>query len=197
MIAKLAAAASIVAAGLLAAGAAAGPVQFAVAPPKCSDAGRKGVETGWLPGHQVISVAAPAPTTSTAQPTYTRLCGPASALVHFHGMWFWIPGGRCGLNGTRDYVLQVGLMAAPPAPPAKSLDLEVFGPKPATVGGTFRIGGDGKGTNSVVTARIQLPQYRSLEVSAGTITISPSRHRGTFAFRLRDGTRVTGSWSCG
>ena len=197
MIAKLAAAASIVAAGLLAAGAAAGPVHFAVAPPKCSDAGRKAVETGWLPGHQVISVAAPAPTTSTAQPTYTRMCGPASALVHFHAMWFWIPGGPCGLNGTRDYVVQVGLTAAPPAALAKSLDLEVGGPKAATVGGTFRVGGDGAGTNWLVGATIQLPHYRSLDVSGGTITIAPSRHRGTFAFRLRDATRVTGSWNCG
>jgi hypothetical protein len=119
------------------------------------------------------------------------MCGPASAVVRFHRTSFWITGGRCALNGTRDYVLQVGLTAAPPAAPAKSFDLEVGGPKAATVGGTFRIGGDW------IIAKIQLPHYRSLGVSGGTITIGPSRHRGTFAFRLRDATRVTGRWTCG
>ena len=119
------------------------------------------------------------------------MCGPASAVVRFHGTSFWIPGGRCGLNGTRDYVLQVGLTAGPPAAPAKSLGLFVGGPKAATAGGAFRI------RRSFVTATIQLPHYRSLDVSGGTIIIAPSRHRGTFAFRLRDATRVTGSWICG
>ena len=160
--------------------------------PKCSDAGSKAVETGWLPGHQLISVAAPAPTTRDGDPTFTRMCGPASAVVRFQGTSFWIPGGRCALNGMRDYVLQVGLTASPPAAPAKSLDLEVGGPKAARVGGTFRIGGD-----RVIDAKVQLPHYRSLEVSGGTITIAPSRHHGTFAIRLGDATRVTGSWTCG
>jgi hypothetical protein len=125
------------------------------------------------------------------------MCGAASALVRFHRRSFWIPGGRCALNGKRDYVLQVGLTAALPAAPGKSLDLEVGSPQAATAGGTFRIGGDGTGMNWLVTARIQLPHYRSLDVSGGTITIPPSRHRGTFAFRLRDATRLTGRWSCG
>jgi len=164
----------------------------AVSPPRCSDAGSKAVETGWLPGHQLVSVAAPAPTTRDGEPTYTRMCGPASAVVRFHGTSFWIPGGRCALNGKRDYVLQVGLTAAPPAAPAKSLGLFVGGPRAATVGGAFQFGGD-----RVIDAKIQLPHYGSLDVSGGTITIGPSRHRGTFAFRLRDATRVTGSWTCG
>jgi hypothetical protein len=162
-----------------------------VSPPRCSDAGRKGVETGWLPGHQLVSVAAPAPTTRDGKPTYTRMCGPASAVVRFRRTLFWIPGGRCALNGTRDYVVQVGLTAAPPAAPAKSLDLEVFAPKAATVGGAYRIG------RNLVIAKIQLPHYRSLDVSGGTIFIGPSRHRGTFALRLGDATRVNGSWNCG
>jgi len=150
------------------------------------------VETGWLPGHRLVSVAAPAPSTRDGEPTYTRMCGPASAVVRFHGTSFWIPGGRCALNGTRDYVLQVGLTAAPPAAPAKSLDILVGGPKATTVGGAFQYGG-----GRVIHVKIQLPHYRSLDVSGGTITIAPSRHHGTFAFRLRDGTRVTGRWTCG
>jgi hypothetical protein len=170
----------------------------AVAPPRCSDAGSRGVETGWLlPGHQVVSVAAPAPATRNAQPTYTRMCGPASAVVRLHGMSFWIPGGRCALNGERDYVLQVGMTAAPPAAPGKSLDLFVGDPRAATQGGAFRIGGDGGTATSRVTAEIQLPHYGSLDASGGTITIEPSRRLGTFAFRLRDATRVTGRWTCG
>jgi hypothetical protein len=169
----------------------------ALSPPRCADAGSKAVETGWLPGHQLVSVAAPAPTTRNGASTYTRMCGPASAVVRFHKTSFWIPGGRCALNGTRDYVLQVGLTAAPPAAPAKSLDLEVGGPKAATVGGSFRIGGYGGTGASSVIAIIQLPHYRSLGVSGGTITIVPSRRSGTFALRLRDATRVTGSWTCG
>jgi hypothetical protein len=168
----------------------------AVTPPRCSDAGSRGVETGWLPGHQLASVSAPTPSTRTARPTYTRMCGPASALVRFHRTSFWIPGGRCGLNGERDYVLQVGLTAAPPAAPAKSLDLVVGGTRAATQGGSFRIGAHAK-TGPMVTATIQLPHHRSLDVSGGTITIEPSRRRGTFAFRLRDAIRVTGSWTCG
>jgi len=48
-----------------------------------------------------------------------------------------------------------------------------------------------------VLAKIQLPHYRSLDVSGGTITIGPSRLFGTFTFRLRDTTRVTGRWTCG
>gem|GEM_PF-6331965 len=163
----------------------------AVSPPRCSDAGRKAVETGWLPGHQVASVAAPAPKTRNEVPAYTRMCGPASAVVRFHGTSFWIPGGRCALNGKRDYVVQVGLTAAPPAAPAKSLDLVVGGPKAATVGGAFRMG------SVWVIAKIQLANYRSLDVSGGTITIAPSRRLGTFTFRLRDSTRVSGSWTCG
>jgi hypothetical protein len=59
------------------------------------------------------------------------------------------------------------------------------------LGGTFRIGGDW------IIAKIQLPHYRSLGVSDGTIRIGPSRHLGTFAFRLRDAARVTGRWTCG
>ena len=85
-------------------------------------------------------------------------------------------------------------MQHPPQPvaPAKSLDLYVGGPKAATVGGAFQFGGD-----RVVDAKIQLPHYRSLDVSGGTITIAPSRHHVTFAIRRRDATRVTGSWTCG
>jgi hypothetical protein len=125
------------------------------------------------------------------------MCGPASAVVQFHGTSFWIPGGRCALNGTRDYVLQVGMTAAAPAAPAKSLDLEVDSPKAATIGGAFNLAGDGVTGAAWVSAKIQLPHYRSLDLSAGTITIRPSRYRGTFAFRLRDASRVTGSWTCG
>ena len=35
------------------------------------------------------------------------------------------------------------------------------------------------------------------EISGGTVTVGRSLREGTFSFRLRDATRVTGSWSCG
>ena len=36
-----------------------------------------------------------------------------------------------------------------------------------------------------------------LQIAGGTITIGRSMRDGTFALRLRDATRVTGSWTCG
>jgi hypothetical protein len=34
-------------------------------------------------------------------------------------------------------------------------------------------------------------------VIRGTVTIAKSLRAGTFAFHLRDATRITGSWTCG
>jgi hypothetical protein len=165
----------------------------AVAPPKCSSAGSAGVETGWLPGHQVVSVSAPAQKTRSWRVTYTRWCGPASAVVRQYAVSYQIRGGRCSLNGMRNYVVQVGLIAYPPAAPAEYVGLFI-GYSGARHSGEFRVRGTETG---MVNARIQLPHNRRLDVLGGTITIDRSMRDGTFALRLHDRTRVTGSWTCG
>jgi hypothetical protein len=35
------------------------------------------------------------------------------------------------------------------------------------------------------------------EITRGTVTIAKSLPAGTFGFRLRNATRITGSWTCG
>ena len=50
------------------------------------------------------------------------------------------------------------------------------------------------------TATIQLLGHAFAlpgEIATGTITIGKSMRNGTFALRLRDATRLTGSFTCG
>jgi hypothetical protein len=159
-----------------------------VAPPKCSDAGSAAVSTAWLPGHQVVSVSVPVPTTANAPPpTWTRWCGPAVVLVRLHGASFRISGGRCW-PGSVLFGVFAGLKGSTPAAPAKWFNLEVSDPRHHA--GIFRL----------FEASIQLrgDSFAMPEqISSGTVTIGGSMRDGTFALRLRDATRVTGSWTCG
>ena len=164
----------------------------ALTPPNCLSAGSAAVETGWLPGHQVESVSVPVPMTRDAQPTYTRMCGPAKALARFHGTLFRIRGGRCG-NPSRGFELSVGLTAAAPAASGKSLRLLLSDQRATTHAGTFKFAEEPNGSGYVT---LQLPKQPGLGVSSGTITIGKSRRDGTFVLRLHDGARVTGSWTC-
>jgi hypothetical protein len=169
---------------------------LALAPPMCSSAESKGVSHGYLPGHQLYQVYVPA-LLSRAQPdpVYTRWCGPASILARLHGASFRIRGGRCIPGATGGYRVQAGLRAETAAR-GEWIGLYVFDPR-ATHNGTFKLGvTDTKSSATWVGAQGQLGG-KQLAISGGTITIGQSGRVGTFALRLRDATRVTGSWICG
>lgn len=146
------------------------------APPTCS------------PGQNAVAVQTPG--TSPGHPLYTRWCGPATVLVHLHGASFRLHGGQCEEGG--GFLVRVGLIANAPAPPAEWVGLFLHDPRAAHPG-TLKLAETATGT---VYARIQL-RAPELLIAGGTITIGKSMRAGTFAFRLRDGTRVTGSWTCG
>jgi hypothetical protein len=155
-----------------------------VAPPKCSDAGNPTLSTGYLPGHDVARVST---NDGFSPPTWTRNCGPAVVRVHLHGAWYRISGGRCGMGAVM-FGAQVGLVGATPAAPAKSFRFAVSNPRHRS--GVFRVS----------TATIQLLGHAFAlpgEIATGTITIGKSMRNGTFALRLRDATRLTGSFTCG
>ncbi len=83
---------------------------------------------------------------------------------------------------------QIGLVGATPAAPAKSFLFAVSDPRHRS--GVFRVS----------TATIQLLGHAFAlpgEIATGTITIGKSMRNGTFALRLRDATRLTGSFTCG
>ena len=156
--------------------------------------------TGWASGtHQVVpptcspqdpvAVQTPSPATSTTP--YTRWCGPARVRIHANGTSFLIRSGHCAAHPT-SYFVRVGLIALPPARPAKWVGLFIRDRRAAHAG-TFRLADT---ATSFVYANIQLGGPR-LEIASGTITIGRSMREGTFAFRLQDATRVTGSWACG
>src|SRR5689334_21111140 len=158
----------------------------AVAPPKCSDAGRASAETGWLPGHQVLSVSVPAPTSANGPPpTWTRWCGPEVVLLRLDGTSFRIAGGRCSMGAVL-FGFQVGLVGATPDAPAKSFRLYVSDPRHSA--GAFR---PSEASIQVGGQSFAMPQ----QIATGTVTIRQSLHAGRFALRLRDATRVTGSWT--
>ena len=83
-------------------------------------------------------------------------------------------------------------MANSPAHPAKWVGLFIRDSRAAQPG-TFRLA---ETATSFVYATVQLGRP-ALEIAGGTITIGRSMRGGTFALRLQDATRVTGSWTCG
>ena len=123
---------------------------------------------------------------------YTRWCGPATARVHLDGASFLLRSGHC-IGKPTSYFVRVGLMANPPARPAKWVGLFIRNRRAAVDGGTVRL--EDTAANFSY-ANIQLGGPR-LEIASGKITIGRSMRDGTFAFRLQDATRVTGSWTCG
>jgi hypothetical protein len=138
--------------------------------------------------HDLTAVQTPG---TSGTPLYTRWCGPARARVHVNGASFLIRGGRCVGRPTR-YFVRVGLIANPPAHPAKWVGLFIRDRRAANPG-TFRLA---ETPTSFVYATIQLGGP-ALEIAGGTITIARSMRAGTFALRLRDSSRVNGSWTCG
>jgi hypothetical protein len=155
-----------------------------LAPPKCSDAGNSTLSTGYLPGHRVVQVST---NDGSSPPTWTRNCGPAVVLVHLHGASHRISGGRCGMGAVL-FGVMIGLEGSTPAAPAKSFILAASDPRHRS--GVFRVS----------TATIQLLGHAFAlpgEIATGTITIGKSMRNGTFALRLHDATRVTGSFTCG
>lgn len=157
-----------------------------LAPPKCSDAGNPTLSTGYLTlkPPDVFQVST---NDGSSPPTWTRNCGPAVVLVHLDGASYRIRGGRCGM-GAVIFGVSVGLEGATPATPAKSFVLAA--PDPRHRSGVFKVS----------NAAIQLLGHAYAlprEIATGTITIGKSMRNGTFALRLRDATRLTGSFTCG
>ena len=158
-------------------------------PPTCASQMNAVWSSGRVPGRLLLAVQTPG-TSGTA--LYTRWCGPASARVHLNGTSFLIRGGRC-VSDPRSFFVRVGLSASPPARPAKWVGLFIRDRRAAHAGGTFRLVDTAA---SFSFAKIQLGGPE-LQIADGTITIGRSMRDGTFAFRLQDATRVTGSWTCG
>jgi hypothetical protein len=117
-------------------------------------------------------------------PLYNRWCGPAMARVHVNGASFLIRGGRCVGHPTSFFV-RVGLIANPPAHPAKWVGLFIRDPRAAHAG-TFRLA---ETATSFVYATIQLGGP-ALEIAGGTITIARSMRAGHLHFV--SGTRRPG-----
>ena len=177
----------------------------APAPPACSSAYRPDVQTGLIagtarippsPGHPLVldvSVGTPGHT------LYDRFCGPATVVVHLHGTTFTIRGGRCFetyvvADATRHrigvYQVEAGLRVFAPAAPAAWVGLDVGGRR-AIQAGTVTVTAEG-----VARQLIQL-HGAVLTITGGRITINRGLLAGAFAFHLRDGTSVSGSWTCG
>ena len=148
------------------------------APPTCA------------PHDSRTAVQTPSPATSTT--LYTRWCGPARVRVHANGKSFLIRSGRCAGNQT-SYFVRVGLIALPPARPAKWVGLFIRNRRAAARGGTVELE-DTAANFSYATIQLGGP---ALLIAGGKITIGRSLSEGTFAVRLQDATRVTGSWTCG
>jgi hypothetical protein len=156
----------------------------AVAPPKCSDAGNPALETGYLPGRHVVQVST---NDGSSPPTWTRNCGPAVVHVLLNGASYRISGGRCGIGAVL-FDAHVGLQGATPAAPAKLFVLDASDPRHRA--GTFKLS---NASIQLLGRAFAMPGA----ISTGTVTIGRSLRAGTFALRLDDATRVTGSFACG
>jgi hypothetical protein len=84
-------------------------------------------------------------------------------------------------------------MANPPAHPAKWVGLFIRNRRAAAHGGTVRLE-ETAANFSYATIQLGGP---ALEIAGGKITIGRSMRDGTYALRLQDATRVTGTWTCG
>jgi hypothetical protein len=122
--------------------------------------------------------------------TYIRFCGPAHALVRMHGASSQIRWGNC-IRMPGEFLIRIGMFGTTTsAAPTEILGLFVHHPK-ATYAGTFSLQ---ETAGSLVYA--QIPRQH-LAIDGGTITVGQSKRAGLFRFRLTNGTRATGSWSCG
>lgn len=160
----------------------------AVAPPTCASHVNALWGSGSEPGSRVVRAVQTPFTSGTA--LYTRWCGPATARVHLDGTSFLIRGGHC-IGKPTAYFVRVGLIANPPARPAKWVGLFIRDSRAAHAG-AFRLA---ETATSFVYASIQLGGP-ALQIAGGTTTIGTSMRDGTFALRLQDATHVTGSWRC-
>jgi hypothetical protein len=133
----------------------------------------------------------PTPGLPGGHPLYVRFCGPAEAVAHLDGGSFQLRGGQCTRDNGGGFLIRIGMIANAPALPFGFVGLFLHR-SDVTHTGTFRLAETAKGT---VYATIQLP-HRNLPVAGGTITIGKAMTAGTFALRLHNATRVTGTWAC-
>jgi len=164
-----------------------GPLEWHLPPPPtCASHENPWWTPGSVPSQEFL-LAVQTPGAPPWNWLYTRYCGPATVRVHLNRTSTRIHGGRCVQHD--GYSVRVGLAANPPARPAEWVGL--FLPRNARPG---TLGFDT--ARDAVRATIQL-RGPDLPIAGGTITIRTSMRAGTFALRLRDGTPVTGSWTCG
>jgi hypothetical protein len=156
-------------------------------PPTCASRENPWWVPGNTPGEQVL-LAVQTPGPPPWYWIYTRYCGPATVDVRLRDASTRIQGGRCVPRP--GYSVQVGLAANPPAHPKEWVGL-FLGPQ-ATHPGTFEVGT--KASTARATIQLHGPD---LPITSGTISIGRSMRAGAFALRLRDGTPVSGSWTCG
>jgi hypothetical protein len=180
-----------------------------VAPPKCSEASTGKVD--WARAqHHLLNVSLP--TSLSRQqpfPTLIQYCGPATARVREHGSSVEIRGGYCISPGSGyKYQLWLGLEPGDNAPtaPYKFFGLVVHDPRAAHAGTFTRAYASMQLAGNGFRSISQLSPFRSFgpvpgpvqgEITRGAVTIAKSMRAGTFAFRLSDATRITGSWTCG
>ena len=130
----------------------------------------------------------PTPGLPGGHPLYLRFCGPAHAVVRLNRRAYTITSGNCDrAPGPEGEGIGVGLMANPPASPARGLTIDIHT--------AIRAGTIPTGAGPLVYIALQLPGLRS--GIAGKIIIDASTHAGRINGRLDDGTPVTGSWTCG
>jgi hypothetical protein len=123
-------------------------------------------------------------------PADIRFCGPAHVLVHLHGASFQIRGGHC-LRMPGEFLVRIGILKNEPGASIDFVGLFVH-QRGAGHAGTFSLA---ETATALVYAKIDHRRHE-LAITAGTITVGRSARAGTFRFRLRDATRVSGSWSC-
>jgi hypothetical protein len=134
-----------------------------------------------------------------------RFCGLARVKLRAQGRSLQIRSGYC--NSSEEfwqYQLYVGLKGRVPAAPARFLEIAVHNSR-AVHGGAFpalaymQLGGRTFASAKPSWRRLS-PLYPAPPVAGtitrATVTIAKSLRAGTFAFRLRDATQITGSWTC-
>ena len=105
------------------------------APPTCATPVNPLWGIGRESGSRVIrAVQIPGPSGTAL---YTRWCGPATARVHLDGASFLLRSGHC-IGKPKAYFVRVGLIANPPARPAKWVGLFIRAGRAAQPG-TFRL----------------------------------------------------------
>jgi hypothetical protein len=120
-----------------------------------------------------------------------EFCGPAQVVVRFlDGASFQIRGGQCVL-GSGMFLVRIGTLRHEQGAPAEYVGLYIHDTR-AGQSGTFRLA---EAATKLIYATVEHGGSQ-LAIRGGAITIARSKRSGTFTFRLRDATRISGAWNC-